>query len=89
MRNHWNKLKEERELPPDVSVYSLRHTFISMMKNVMPEQTLKDIVGHSVSMSTFETYGHFIKDEDKRAAEVIDLTFGADLGANKSTMGEQ
>lgn len=84
MRNHWNKLKEERELPPDVSVYSLRHTFISMMKNVMPEQTLKDIVGHSVSMSTFETYGHFIKDEDKRAAEVIDLTFGADLGANKS-----
>ena len=83
MRNHWMKLKAERDLPG--SVYSLRHTFISMMKNVMPEQMIKDIVGHSVSMTTFETYGHIMDDDDRRAAEIIDLAYGQNFGQNKST----
>lgn len=76
MRNHWNILKKERNLPG--TVYSLRHTFISMMKNVMPEQTIKDIVGHSVSMDTFGTYGHILETESREAAQVIDLTFKMD-----------
>lgn len=83
MRNHWEKLKKERNLPG--TVYSLRHTFISMMKNVLPEQSIKDIVGHSVSMTTFETYGHFVDGDQKRVAEIIDLTFGQNLGQNEST----
>ena len=83
MRNHWEKLKKERDLPG--TVYSLRHTFISMMKNVLPEQSIKDIVGHSVSMTTFETYGHFVDGDQKRAADIIDLTFGQNLGQNEST----
>lgn len=78
MRNQWNELKRERGLSG--TVYSLRHTFISLMKNVMPEQMIKDIVGHSVSMTTFETYGHIVDGDRKRAAEVIDLTFGDSLG---------
>lgn len=73
MRNHWLSLKSERDLPG--SVYSLRHTFISLMKNVMPEQSIKDIVGHSVSMDTFGTYGHIVQGEDLKSASVIDLTF--------------
>jgi hypothetical protein len=40
-------------------------------------------------MDTFGTYGHILEGEDRRAAEIIDLTFGADLGANKSATGEQ
>ena len=87
MRNHWEKLKKERNLPG--SVYSLRHTFISMMKNVMPEQMIKDIVGHSVSMSTFETYGHILSGDDRRAAEIIDLAYGQNLGQNESTTDGQ
>lgn len=83
MRNHWLQLKKERNLPG--SVYSLRHTFISMMKNVMPEQMIKDIVGHSVSMTTFETYGHILDGEDRRAAQIIDLAYGQNLGQNEST----
>lgn len=82
MRNHWTALKDERELPG--SVYSLRHTFISMMKSVLPEQSIKDVVGHSVSMDTFGTYGHIVTGEDKKIAEVIDLTFGQNLGQNES-----
>lgn len=73
MRNHWSILKRERDLPG--TVYSLRHTFISLMKSVMPEQTIKDIVGHSVSMDTFGTYGHIVDGEQRKAASIIDLTF--------------
>lgn len=82
MRNQWNELKAERELKG--TVYSLRHTFISMMKSVMPEQMIKDIVGHSVSMDTFGTYGHIVDGDEKRAAEIIDLKLGPKLGQNVS-----
>ena len=87
MRKHWEKLKEERDLPG--TVYSLRHTFITIMKNVLPEQAIKDIVGHSVSMDTFGTYGHILDGEDRETAQVIDLTFGATFGATSSTSGGQ
>ena len=87
MRKHWQKLKEERDLPG--TVYSLRHTFISIMKNVMPEVMIKDIVGHSVSMSTFQTYGHIYNGEAREAADIIDLTLGAHYGADKSTTDGQ
>lgn len=73
MRKHWAKLKAERDLPG--TVYSLRHTFISLMKNVMPEAMIKDIVGHSTSMNTLGTYGHILKEDTREAASIIDLTF--------------
>lgn len=82
MRNHWAILKKERGIPG--TVYSLRHTFISMMKNVLPEQSIKDVVGHSVSFDSFGTYGHILDGEDRRVASVIDLTFGQNLGQNES-----
>lgn len=74
MRNQWLTLKRERGIPG--TVYSLRHTFISFMKNVMPEQMIKDIVGHSKSFDSFSVYGHILEGEAKQAADIIDLTFG-------------
>lgn len=85
MRNQWNEIKAERVLSG--TVYSLRHTFISMTKSVLPEATIKDIVGHSVSMDTFGTYGHIVDGESRKAAEVIDLTFGQLLGQLSSLSG--
>lgn len=73
MRNHWAKLKEERDLCG--TVYSLRHTFVTLMKNTLPEQTLRDIIGHGAGMSTFETYGHITESESVESATIIDLTF--------------
>lgn len=87
MRKHWKKLKEERGLSG--TVYSLRHTFISLMKNVMPEAMIKDIVGHSVSMNTFGTYGHILSGDAKQAASIIDLTLGDNLGDTLSPNGGQ
>jgi integrase len=78
MRNQWQELKLERDLAG--TVYSLRHTFISFTKSALPESTIKDIVGHSVSMDTFGTYGHIVDGESKKAADVIDLTFGQLFG---------
>lgn len=87
VRYQWGKLKRERNLPG--STYSLRHTFISLMKNVMPEAMIKDIVGHSVSMPTMSVYGHYYEGEENEAAQVIDLTLGDTFGDNKSVWGGQ
>lgn len=77
MRNHWNALKKERDLKG--TVYSLRHTFVSFVKYQMPAEMLKSIIGHSASMTTFETYGHLLDGDTKQAAEIIDLTFSQNV----------
>ena len=77
MRNHWLALKKERNLSG--TVYSLRHTFISYMKNVMPTEMIKSIVGHSASFDSFSVYGHLLDGEARQAAEIIDLTFGENV----------
>lgn len=87
MRNQWNELKAERGLSG--TVYSLRHTFISFTKSVLPESTIKDIVGHSVSMDTFGTYGHIVDGESTHAAQIIDLTFGQVFGQLLTADGGQ
>lgn len=57
------------------SPYSLRHTFISYMKDKLPEVMLKAAVGHSKMMNTFETYGHEIEGDLKKTADIVDGEF--------------
>lgn len=73
LRRDYDKLKSERGLVG--SAYTMRHTFISMVKNSMPEQLVKSIVGHSASMDTFGVYGHMVDGELKQAAEISELVF--------------
>jgi integrase len=75
VRKQWAKLKAERGLPG--TLYSLRHTFISIVSSQtqLAEGTIKDIVGHSQSMDTFGTYKHRVAGELENAAGVINLTF--------------
>lgn len=75
MRNQWRKLKKERGLPPHSTVYCLRHTFVSLLKTELSEQNLKLVLGHSASFDSVGTYGHYVKGEEKKVADVIDLTF--------------
>lgn len=58
LRHHFEELRAERNLPG--TLYSLRHTFVSMLKNSLPEQMLKTLVGHSAAMDTFGVYGHTV-----------------------------
>ena len=75
VRKHWNRLKAERGLPG--TLYSLRHTFVSIVSSQthLAEGTIKELVGHSQSMDTFGTYKHAVAGELQTAADVIDLTF--------------
>lgn len=73
----WRRLAAERCLPG--TPYGLRHTFISMVKNDLPEQMIKAIVGHSASMDTFGVYGHEVDGEKEQAAKILDLTFARKL----------
>lgn len=73
LRNAWIKLAAERNLPG--CPYSLRHTFISLLKNEMPEAMLKSIVGHSASMDTYGIYGHVVNGEMEQASRIIDINF--------------
>lgn len=62
---------------PATSPYSLRHTFVSMLKNAIPEQMLKSIVGHSVSMDTFGVYGHTMEGDQQALSAALNSFFGA------------
>lgn len=73
LRNAWIRTAAARNLPG--SVYSLRHTFISLFKNEMPEPMLKQLVGHSAKMDTFGIYGHVVSGELQTAARIIDVNF--------------
>lgn len=73
LRNAWLEIKKARDLPG--CPYSLRHTFISLLKNEMPEQMLRSIVGHGASMDTFGIYGHIVNGEMEQAARIIDINF--------------
>lgn len=73
LRNNWIRIAKERDLPG--CPYSLRHTFISLLKNEMPEAMLKSIVGHSASMDTYGIYGHLVSGELENAARIIDINF--------------
>lgn len=76
LQHHMAFLCKERNLT-NVSPYSLRHTFISMIKfSAIPEAVIKDLVGHGTSMDTFGIYGsHQVDGQLKQAADIIDLTF--------------
>lgn len=73
LRNSWLRLAKEKNLPG--CPYSLRHTFVSLLKNEMPESMLKSIVGHSASMDTYGIYGHVVNGEMEAAARIIDINF--------------
>ena len=73
MRNQWARLKAERNLPG--TLYSFRHTFVSLMKDQLSEAAIKEYIGHTESMPTYETYSHFMDDDHRKTARIIDLTF--------------
>ena len=52
------------------SLHELRHTFISLCKEV-PLELLKGQVGHSLTMDTFRQYGHEVDGEKEQTAHII------------------
>ena len=78
LRKQWVKLRQERGFDDRIKLYSLRHTYVSIVsaQSMISEGNLKQILGHSKSMDTFGVYGHRVDNELENTASVIDLTFG-------------
>ena len=72
-RHRWEKYCQSNNITY-VPLYSLRHTFISIVKS-LPEGEVKELVGHSKSMDTFGVYGHEVKGESEKAAENVNTVF--------------
>lgn len=62
-----------------VSLYEMRHTFVSIVKQLPPE-LVKPIIGHSKSMDTFGVYGHALEGENSQTAAKISEIFDHLLG---------
>lgn len=81
--DHWIRYREYNGLP-DASPYELRHTFVSMVKD-LPEGLLKAMVGHSVDMDTYRTYSHEVTGDMERAANLAQEVFSKILKTKTGT----
>ena len=70
-KNSWCRIS--RGMGSKTSPYCLRHTFISFMSQTLPEQALKDWVGHSVRMDTYGVYWHAVNGEAERTAQMANI----------------
>lgn len=71
--NIWRRICARHDIDR-VSIHELRHTFISMCKDV-PLHLLKLQVGHSPSMDTLGQYGHLVEGEMELTAQKIETAF--------------
>lgn len=71
---NWQKYQESNGIPP-ISLYELRHTFVSICAETVPESLIKLVVGHSESMDTQGVYAHELDGQLDRAADAITRSF--------------
>ena len=74
----WKKYCRANGLP-ELSLYEIRHTFVSIAKNLSDGQ-VKPLVGHSVNMDTFGIYGHELNGELQKTASDLESIFESILG---------
>lgn len=67
----WKRFCKSHDLPA-VTFHGLRHTMISLYKADLPEELLKQVVGHSASMDTFGVYGHAMDGDEERTVRIMD-----------------
>ena len=69
----WKVYCAANDLQP-VSLYELRHSFISAIKT-LPAGEVKALVGHSQDMDTFGQYSHALTGEDVQTAQAVNAVF--------------
>lgn len=72
-RHRWEKYCQSNNITY-VPLYSLRHTFISIVKS-LPEGEVKELVGHSKSMDTFGVYGHELAGDSQKSSDDVNRLF--------------
>ncbi len=75
----WQQYQKVNSLTDDagkgISLYELRHTFVSLCKKEVPEALIKPFIGHSSKMPSYDTYGHYMDGEMDVVAATLDGIF--------------
>lgn len=69
--NYWKLYQRSNNIDPPVSLYELRHTFVSLIADAVPPAELRRMVGHSRSMDTLGWYSHAVDGQDDAAALAV------------------
>lgn len=73
-RHRWQKYCETNGIQY-VSLYELRHTFVSIAKE-LSDGELRQLVGHSKSMDTYGIYSHDMQNDKRRTAAKLNTIWG-------------
>ncbi len=82
LRHCWQRFCDYNDISY-VSLYELRHTFVSVAQT-LPEGMVKKLVGHSKDMDTWGTYAHMMDGQDAQQAAMLERAFDAVLNEQKA-----
>lgn len=71
----WESYQKSNGIEPMVTLYELRHTFVSIESGELTDSQLKMLVGHSKNMDTAGTYRHELKGQREALAAATDIAF--------------
>lgn len=77
--DRWKKYQQDNGIAPPISLYELRHTFVSLAQD-LPDGKLKPLVGHSRNMDTRGVYGHEVTGALEDTAAQLTALLGKVLG---------
>jgi integrase len=69
--NYWRLYQRCNGIEPPISLYELRHTFVSMVEDTVSPAQLRRMVGHSRSMDTYGWYSHAVEGRANAAALAV------------------
>ena len=72
--NYWRFYQHCNSITPPISLYELRHTFVSMIEDAVSPAQLRRMVGHSKSMDTYGWYSHAVAGRADAAALAVSTT---------------
>lgn len=76
----WEKYQAANGITPPVTLYELRHTFVSIESAVLTDSQLKMLVGHSRNMDTSGTYRHELQGQREALAAATTDAFRLVVG---------
>lgn len=69
--NYWRFYQCCNGIDPPISLYELRHTFVSMVEDAVSPAQLRRMVGHSKNMDTYGWYSHAVSGRDDATAQTV------------------
>lgn len=80
--HRWQRYQRVNGMP-ELSIYELRHTFVSIAKE-LPQGDLKELIGHSQSMDTYRQYSHYLAGDNERTAQNLQAAFDRITGTEST-----